>query len=76
MSITYAKGSKPQDLEAACGGEVLDRVKSFIKDPDQFHPDGAGMAGPDNKQDYAKGSGAGRSNRTGNKSLPVIKPRS
>jgi hypothetical protein len=50
----YAKGSKPKDLEGACGGEVLSRVKSFIKDPDVFHPDGAGMLGPENKQDYAK----------------------
>lgn len=69
----YAKGHKPHDLEAACGGEVLGRVKSFIKDPDIFHPDGVGMLGPENKQDYsAKGSPA---KRTGDKCLPAIKPR-
>ena len=51
----YAKGEKPRDLEAACGGEVLGRIKSFMKEPDQFHPGGAGMLGPENTQNYAKG---------------------
>lgn len=65
----YVKGEKPRDLDAACGGAVLGRVKSFIKDPDMFHPDGAGMLGPENKQDYgSKGSPA---KRTGDKSLPM-----
>lgn len=70
----YAKGEKPRNLEAACGGEVLGRVKSFIKNPDIFHPDGVGMNGPANKQDYSsKGAPAKRS---GDKCLPAIKPRS
>ena len=30
----YAKGERPRNLEAACGGEVLGRVRSFIKNPD------------------------------------------
>lgn len=70
MSITYAKGSKPQDLEAACGGPTLERVRGFLKDED------CGMLGPPNEQNYAKGSGAStQANRTGDKSLPAIKPR-
>lgn len=61
----YAKGSAPQNLDGACGGEVLPRVRSFIKDPDIFHPDGAGMLGPDNKQDYSsKGAPAKRQGET------------
>lgn len=51
----YVKGEKPRDLDAAKGGVVLDRVRSFIKDPDMFHPDGVGMNGRDNTQTYAKG---------------------
>ena len=71
----YAKGAKPHDLDAACGGEVLGRVKSFLKDPDPFHPDGAGMLGRENKQDYsAKGSPAKRQGDT--KAKTPIKPRS
>lgn len=65
----YAKGERPRNLEAACGGGVLGRVRSFIKD----HPD-VGQLGPENKQDYAsKGAPA---KRTGDKCLPAIKPRS
>ena len=55
MEAKYAKGEKPRDLDAAKGGLVLDRVRSFIKDPDDFHPLGTGMNGPENCQSYAKG---------------------
>lgn len=65
----YVKGEKPRDLDAACGGGVLGRVRSFIKDNPEV-----GQLGPENKQDYAsKGSPA---KRTGDKCLPAIKPRS
>ena len=65
----YAKGSKPHNLDAACGGGVLGRTRSFIKD----HPE-VGQLGPENPQDYSgKGSPA---KRTGDKCLPAIKPRS
>lgn len=69
--VKYAKGEKPQDLDAAKGGLVLDRLRSFAKDPDDYHPQGSGLAGPENDQSYAKGSGKGRANRTGNKSLSL-----
>lgn len=63
--MSYAKGEKPRDLDAAKGGVVLDRIKSFIKDPDVMHPKGVGMLGPENCQDYGtKGSPA---KRTGGK---------
>lgn len=64
----YAKGEKPRDLEAACGGPTLGRVRAFLKDEE------CGMLGPPNKQDYSsKGSPA---KRTGDKSAAVVKPRS
>lgn len=63
----YAKGSAPGHLDAACGGPTLGRVRDF-------HKDACCEIGPLNKQDYSsKGSPA---KRTGDKSLPVIKPRS
>jgi hypothetical protein len=63
----YAKGEKPRNLDAACGGPTLERVRSFLKD------ESCGMLGPPNDQDYSsKGSPA---KRTGDKSLPVIKPK-
>lgn len=65
---SYAKGEAPRNLEGACGGPTLGRVRSFLKDED------CGMLGPPNPQDYSsKGSPA---KRTGDKSMPVIKPRS
>lgn len=65
----YAKGEKPRDLDAAKGGLVLDRLRSFIKDPDDFHPLGTGMNGPENEQSYAKGKKDPKAKRTGDKSL-------
>jgi hypothetical protein len=65
----YVKGEKPRDLDGAKGGLVLDRIRSFIKDPDDFHPLGTGMSGPENQQPYDKGSKTGK--RTGDKSLPM-----
>jgi hypothetical protein len=63
----YAKGEKPRNLDAACGGPTLERVRSFLKD------EKCGMLGPPNDQDYSsKGSPA---KRTGDKSLPDIKPK-
>jgi hypothetical protein len=51
----YAKGHKPKDLDAAKGGLVLDRTRSFQKDPDpNYHPIGTGLNGPFNTQSYAK----------------------
>jgi hypothetical protein len=70
----YVKGEKPRDLDAAKGGLVLDRLRSFAKDPDEYHPMGAGLSGPENTQEYdKKGSPA---KRTGDKSLKAIKPKS
>lgn len=75
--VTYAKGEKPRDLDGAKGGLVLDRLRSFIKNPDDYHPLGTGLNGPDNVQSYGKKSGKDpRANRTGDKCLPSIKPRS
>lgn len=70
MSDEYAKGSKPRDLEdSAKGGLVLERLRSFAKDPDDYHPMGSGLAGPENTQEYdKKGSPA---KRTGDKSLSM-----
>lgn len=61
----YAKGSKPQDMDAAKGGLVLDRLRSFIKDPDDFHPMGTGELGPENEQKYFKSNGKDISKRKG-----------
>lgn len=70
MSSEYAKGEKPRDLDAAKGGSVLGRTRSFMKEEDQFraayHGDKAGpgdvtgdISEDDNK--YAKsGIGAGK----------------
>lgn len=55
--MAYAKGEKPRDLEGACGGLVLERTKSFQKNPDpDFHPLGTGLLGPFNTMDYTKGT--------------------
>lgn len=68
----YAKGEKPRDMDAAKGGLVLDRLRSFAKDPDDYHPLGTGLNGPENEQSYTKGGGAKNvSKREGNKSLPM-----
>lgn len=66
----YAKGSKPRDLEdSAKGGLVLTRLRSFAKDPDDYHPMGSGLLGPENEQEYdKKGSPA---KRTGGKALSM-----
>lgn len=57
----YAKGEKPRDLEAACGGKVLARTQSWQKDPDpDFHPLGTGLNGPFNTQSYDKTGAAGK----------------
>jgi len=69
----FVKGEKPRDLDAAKGGLVLERTRNWQKDPDEFHPMGTGLNGPENTQAYdKKGSPA---KRTGDKSLPVVKPR-
>lgn len=74
----YAKGEKPRDLDAAVGGLVLDRNKSFLKDPDpDFHPLGTGLLGPFNTMDYSKGGKADpKAKRTGDKSATPVKARS
>ncbi len=65
----YIKGEKPRELDAAKGGLVLARIRSFAKDPDDYHPLGTGLSGPENAQSYTKGSAKGE--RTGDKSLPM-----
>jgi hypothetical protein len=76
--VKYAKGEKPRDLDAAKGGLVIKRHQNFAKDEnDDMHPMGTGLLGPENTQDYSKkGSKDPRANRTGDKCLPAIKPRS
>lgn len=72
----YAKGEKPRDLDGACGGLVLDRIRSFVKDPDpDYHPLGTGELGPYNDQSYDKKGAPAK--RTGDKCLPIagLKPR-
>ncbi len=44
----YAKGEKPRNLDAACGGPTLLRVRSFVKGEET-------QIGPENAQDYGKG---------------------
>jgi len=68
----YIKGEKPKDLDAAKGGLVLERLRSFAKDPDEYHPMGTGLSGPENAQEYDKGGKKGK--REGDtKSLPMSK---
>ncbi len=67
----YVKGETPRNLDAACGGRTLTRVRDFQKSQD------VGMLGPPNKQDYDKpGRGGALSKLTGDKSLKAVKPRS
>jgi hypothetical protein len=69
----YVKGEKPRDLDAAKGGPTLERVRDFHK----ADTASGGVLGPPNEQDYTKkGKGDGDEKRTGDKSLPAIKPRS
>lgn len=77
MEMKYSKGTKPQDMDAAKGGLVLERHKNFVKEEnDDMHPLGTGLLGPENTQSYAKGSGKNQSVREGdNKCLPPVKPR-
>lgn len=77
MEPKYIKGEKPRDLDAAKGGLVLERTRSWQKDPDDFHPLGTGLNGPENAQSYAKsGSKDPAAKREGDtKSEKVIKPR-
>lgn len=74
--MAYAKGSKPQEMDAAKGGVVLERTQNWQKDPDpDFHPLGTGMLGPFNTKDYSsKGKPAIRQGDT--KEKTAIKPRS
>jgi hypothetical protein len=65
--MAYAKGEKPRDLDAACGGPTLLRVRSFLKDED------CGSLGPPNKQDYEVSGKDPKAKRTGDKSLPAVK---
>lgn len=63
----YAKGDAPRNLDGACGGPTLTRVRDFHKTEEQ-------MIGPPNKQDYSsKGAPA---KRKGDKSCAPVKPRS
>lgn len=69
----YVKGEKPRDMDAAKGGLVLARTRSWQKDPDDFHPLGSGLSGPENEQNYLKGKGSKDvSKRTGDKCLPKV----
>jgi hypothetical protein len=72
---TYTKGEKPRDLDAACGGLVLGRLRSFAKDPDDYHPMGSGLSGPENEQKYDKKGDAGSDAQVkgDTKSLPMSK---
>lgn len=75
-AIKYAKGEHPKDLDGAKGGLVIERLQSWMKEPDDMHPLGTGLNGPENCQSYAKkGNKDPEADRTGNKSLPVIKAR-
>lgn len=68
----YVKGSKPQDLDAAKGGLVLDRLRDFSKgaNSDDINPLGTGKFGLEMAQEYgkkAKGKDP-HAKRTGDKS--------
>jgi hypothetical protein len=65
----YVKGEKPRDLDAAVGGLVLERTRNWQKDPDDFHPMGSGLSGPENEQAYTKKGSPAK--RTGDKSLSM-----
>jgi hypothetical protein len=72
----YVKGSKPQDLDAACGGLVLERTQNWQKNPDpDFHPIGTGLNGPFNTMDYGKKEKDPKAKRTGDKSGSPPMPR-
>lgn len=66
--MSFVKGEKPRDLDAAKGGGTLGRVRSFIKDNPEV-----GQLGPKNDQDYS--SKGAPSKRTGDKGLPAVMPR-
>lgn len=78
--VQYAKGEKPRNMDAACGGLVLERLRSFAKEDggnDDLHALGTGTNGPGAVMDYGK-KGAGttaETKRTGDKCAAVIKPR-
>lgn len=70
--MAFIKGTGLKDLDAAKGGPTLERVRDWQKS------EKVGMAGPPNEQDYQKPKSGtdGDEKRTGDKSLPAIKPRS
>lgn len=78
----YVKGEKPRELDAAKGGLVLDRMRSFIKNPDpDMHPLGTGLNGPENTQSYLKSSSGSdgdeaRKGDTKSRSMGDLKKRS
>lgn len=77
MSVNYAKGGHPQDLDAAKGGLVLDRLRSFSKeaDHDDKNPIGSFQNGPEKTSPYGKKGKDPQAMRTGDKSLKAIIPR-
>lgn len=73
--MSYAKGEKPRNLDAACGGAVIGKLSKFSKDND-LNPMGTGAFASDQVRDQTKASsGDSHAKRTGDKCLPVIKPR-
>lgn len=71
----YAKGSKPQDLDGAKGGLVINKLERFAKSSDE-NPMGTGaFAVPDTPDESKKGGSQPHAKRTGDKCLPTIKPR-
>lgn len=70
----YAKGGDIRVGAYAEGGSVLGRTRNFMKEPDEFRSPAEGRQNADD--DYEKtGSGSKDNKRTGDKSLPVVKPR-
>lgn len=72
---TMNKGYQGKSVAMAAGGPVLGRTRDFMKIPDEFT---GGRLPPKQtaavQQDY--GSKGAQAKRTGDKSLPAVKPRS
>jgi len=87
--MSFIKGEKPRDLDAAKGGAKLGRSRDFLKESDgedQRYGGTATYKNPDSDdENYGKAGavtvnkGTGfkgvQTKRTGDKSLPAIKPR-
>lgn len=70
--MSYSKGGDVRTAHYASGGAVLGRTTNFMKTPDEFRTDRSNAT----DETWGKGEkGSDLSKRTGNKSLPAVKPK-